>query len=226
MLVDYTKPLVIFGTGPFSELMLHYFREDTGAEVAALTVDRDYIGTGQFHGLPVLPFEDIENTFPPDRYDLFLAIGYKRMRDRERMFHRLKSRGYKLVNFVSSHSLLQGLPEMGENNVVLGNAVIEPFCLIGHNNIFWSGVLVCHGSRVGNHNFLASGAILGGDCQVGDRCFLGFGATVLDKVNIADESLLGARSLVLRDTETSTRYMGIPAMPSGTHREEGIVIVR
>ena len=211
MPVDYPKPLVIFGAGPFSELMLHHFREDTGAEVVALTVDRDYIGTSQLHGLPVLAFEDLENTFPPDRYDLFFAIGYKRMRDRERMFHRVQSRGYKLVNFVSSHSLVQGLQGMGDNNVVIGNAVIEPYCMIGHNNIFWSGAVVCHGSRVGNHNFLAAGTILGGDCHVGDRCFLGFGATVLDKVNIATRTPAAvSRATVARASAIETRSSAVP----------------
>ena len=42
------KPLVIFGLGPIAELADYYFRKDVGREVAAFTVDGDYVKEGRF----------------------------------------------------------------------------------------------------------------------------------------------------------------------------------
>ena len=47
------RPLVIFGTGESAELAHFYFTRDAKREVAAFTVDGEYLKRDRFCGLPV-----------------------------------------------------------------------------------------------------------------------------------------------------------------------------
>lgn len=226
MATDDRKPILIYGAGPFAELMHHHFSLAGSAPVAAFTVDREYLTVERLRGLPVLAFEEVLETHPPATCDLFLAVGYKDLRARSRLFAKARSAGYRLASFLDPHALVYQPEALGENCVVLGNAVVEPFCTLGDNNILWTGSTVCHGTRLGSHNFLAAGVVVGGECRVGDRCFFGFSSTVREKVSVADETLLGAQSLLLQDTTPGGTYLGIPARRSGGHAEDGIRISR
>jgi UDP-N-acetylbacillosamine N-acetyltransferase len=205
--------------------MRAHFDREGGFEVAARAVDRPYLAAAGKEGPTLVPFDEVETAYPPAEYAMFLAIGYRNMRDRERMFQKAKEKGYRLVNHVSHDARVCDPEAMGENNVILGGSILEPFVRLGDNNIIWSGSILCHGTRVGDHNFFAAGTILGGECVVGNRCFLGFGATVTAHTTVADETLVGARSLILHDTVPATKYLGAPARSSGTHAERGIEIL-
>lgn len=226
MAVDYPKPLLIFGAGPFAELMHHHFSIGSSARVAAFTVDREYVTTDSLRGLPVLPFDAALAAHPPEACDLFLAVGYKDLRVRARLFEKARSAGYRMTSFLDPRAHVYEPESLGENCVVLGNAVVEPFCTLGDNNILWSGSTVCHGTRMGSHNFLAAGVVVGGECRIGDRCFFGFSSTVREKVSVADETLLGAQSLLLQDTAPFGAYLGVPARRRGEHEAEGLRIGR
>lgn len=226
MAIEYPKPLLIYGAGPFAELMHHHFSIGSSARVAAFTVDRDYLAAGSLRGLPVLPFDAALETHPPATCDLFLAVGYKDLRARARLFEKARSAGYRMTSYLDPRALVYEPESLGENCVVLGNAVVEPFCTLGDNNILWSGSTVCHGSSLGNHNFLAAGVVVGGECRIGDRCFFGFSSTVRDKLSVADETLVGAQSLLLHDTAPFGTYTGVPARRRSEHREAGIRIDR
>jgi UDP-N-acetylbacillosamine N-acetyltransferase len=219
------RKIVLYGAGPFASLMTVHFNHEPSYEVVARCVDRTYLATAEKAGPPLVPFEKIEASHPPGQYEMFLAIGYKRMRDRERLYLKAKDKGYRLVNFVSKNALVHDAEALGENNVILAGCILEPFVRLGDNNILWSGSTLCHGTQVGNHNFFAAGTILGGECAVGDCCFFGFGARVAAHLSISNETLVGANSLVLQDTEPFTRYLGTPAKRMGVHADRGIEIL-
>lgn len=84
---------------------------------------------------------------------MFIAIGYKEMRNRKVLYDIAKDKGYELANYISSKAIIYDNLEVGENNVIMGNVQIEPFVKIGNNNIFWSDTLICHDTRIKDHNF-------------------------------------------------------------------------
>ena len=55
------KDLVIFGTGQVAEVIHYYFTEEGGRKVAAFTVDAKYRTTEELLGLPVVPFEELDD---------------------------------------------------------------------------------------------------------------------------------------------------------------------
>lgn len=218
------KQLLIFGTGDLAKLMHFYFTHDSAYEVAAFTVNKQYMQQTTFLGLPVIAFEEIENVYPSAQYVMFIAVGYSNMRNRKRVYELVQEKGYQLTNYRSSKAIIYHDLELGNNNVIMGNVHIEPFVRIGHNNILWSDVLVCHNTEIGNHNFISAKSQIGGFSKIGDLSFLGFNCTVVQHITIADESLIGAKSLVLESTAAYGKYIGIPARKVDEHRESGIAV--
>ncbi len=218
--------LVIYGIGPFARLMRFYFASDSQYRVVAFTADEQYITDRSFWGLPVVPISRVREEFPPDWASMFVAIGYKKMRDRQALFQRAKAMGYSLANYVSSASVHYPGLQLGENNVLMANVAVEPFVTIGNNNVFWTKTLVCHDAIVGHHNYAAAGCIIGGGCVVRDGCFLGNGSILIDHLEIASETHVGPGATVLNSTREFRRYMGNPAREVGSHEERGIVIER
>ncbi len=68
------EKVVIFGTSAAATLSYFCLTHDSPYEVVGFTVDQNYIKEDNFHGLPVVPFEDIETLFPPNAYKMLVAI--------------------------------------------------------------------------------------------------------------------------------------------------------
>ena len=58
------EKVVVFGNGRTASHTYFYLTHDSPYEVAAFTVDREYIEEETLFGLPVVPFEDIESIYP------------------------------------------------------------------------------------------------------------------------------------------------------------------
>ncbi len=221
---NYVEKIIIYGIGDFARLMHHYFTTESDFEVSAFCVDQKYKKDNMLYGLPIISYEEIEKLYSAKKYSMFVAVGYSNMRVRKSLFDKAKSKGYKLVNFISRSSSLNSNIIFGENNVFFQNVCVEPFVVIGDNNIFWSSAVICHDATVGSHNFIAAGAIIGGFSKIEDLCFLGFRSTVIQNLTLSNETLLGANSLLLDDTSLSSLWLGSPAKLKGLHSAEGIKI--
>ncbi len=218
--------LVIFGVGPFARLMRYYFDQDSDYRVAAFTADCEYVKEASFCDLPVVPFETVARSHPPSRTDMFVAIGYRRMRNRRVLFDRAKAQGYSLANYVSSRVVRYPDLRIGENNVAMAGVQFEPFVRVGNNNVFWSDTLVCHDVVVGDGNYVAAKCVLAGNCVVEDGCFLGNGVMLINNLLIARETHLLPGAVALRSTRPFSKYTGNPAREFDSHEEQGIVIER
>ena len=210
-----SKPVVIFGTGDFARIAKVYFTRDDAFEVAAFTADRDRIEDSRLLDLDVVPFEDLPQTHPPDRYAMFVAIGFSRMnKARAEVYQRCKALGYELVTYVCSKAVVWGENVVGDNTFILENNVVQPFVKIGSNVVLWSGNHIGHDSTIGDHVFIASHVVISGNCSIGDYTFMGVNATVRDGVTIAPECLVGAGALILKDTERAQVFPGQATGPS------------
>ena len=216
--------IVIYGKGDFAKLILHYFNTDSDKKVCAFCVDKKFKDADTFCELPLIDIDEISNFFPSSHYSAFVAVGYSCMRTRFKMFEKIKSKGYKTVNYISSKALVDSSVEVGENNVILPGSIVEPFTTIGDNNILWSSVNICHDVVIRSHSFFATQSLVGGFSKIDDGCFIGFNSTIIHNISIGKESLIGSKSLILKDTDEYSKYIGVPAKKVGDHRKEGIFI--
>ncbi|MCE5982935.1 MULTISPECIES: acetyltransferase [unclassified Pseudomonas] len=203
------KKLVIFGTGDIAQLAHFYFSSDSEYQVSAFTVDAEYIKEATFCDLPVVPFEQLAHHYPPEQYQLFIALSYSRLNAvRKDKYLGAKALGYQLARYVSSKATVLNAGHIGENCFILEDNTIQPFVEIGNNVTLWSGNHIGHHSVIKDHSFIASHIVVSGGVEVGEQCFIGVNATLRDHIKIGDRCVIGAGALVLADAEADGVYIG------------------
>lgn len=201
--------IVLFGTGQFAEVATAYIERDTNHEIVAFTVDRDFCDESRFQNKPVVPFETLEQEYPPDRYQLFIPISYKKMnRYREDHYLNAKARGYSFISYISPHARVHRHTKIGENCMILDDNVIQPYAEIGNNCILWSGNHIGHHSKIHDHVFISSHAVVAGAAEVGKNCFLGVNCTIRDSIKVAPYCLIAAGAMVLKSTKEKELHFG------------------
>jgi sugar O-acyltransferase (sialic acid O-acetyltransferase NeuD family) len=194
------KDLVIFGASQLSDLADFYFTHDTPRTVTAFTLDAEYARGTEHRGRPMVPFEVIEARYPPDQFDMFVAIGYSKLNDlRREKVDAAKAKGYALASYVSSKATT--FPDLthGENCFILENNVIQPFVKIGDNVVLWSGNHIGHHAVIEDNAFLASHVVISGGVRIGKNSFVGVNATIRDQITVGARCVLGAGALVIED---------------------------
>jgi sugar O-acyltransferase (sialic acid O-acetyltransferase NeuD family) len=192
--------LVIFGTGQIAELADFYFKHDSDHEVAAFTVDGAHLREDRFLGRPVVPFESVAAAFPPDRFDLFVAVSYTKINAvRAEKVVAAQALGYRLVSYLSSRATVFPGFELKPNCFILEDNTIQPFARVGANVTLWSGNHIGHHSVIEDDVFIASHVVVSGGVRIGRGSFVGVNVTLRDHVTIGQKCVLGAGALVLED---------------------------
>jgi sugar O-acyltransferase (sialic acid O-acetyltransferase NeuD family) len=208
------EKLIIVGDSAFAQIAFEYFLHDSPFEVVAFSVEKSFLKKEELFGLPVVPFEELENRYHPNEYKVFVAIAYNQFnRVRERLYNEVKKKGYSTISYVSSKAFVWRNVEVGENCFIFEDNTIQPWVKIGNNVIIWSGNHIGHHSVIKDHCFISSHVVVSGFCEIGEYCFLGVNSTIIDNVKIAKNCLIGAGATVLKDTEEGKVYVGNPAKP-------------
>ena len=194
------QKIVIFGIGEIAELADFYFTHDSDFEVAGFTVDQAYVKDPMFRGRPLVPFENVTQSFPPSDFGFFVAVSYSKLNElRASRVVAARAAGYRLVSYVSSKATTFPGLEVKENCFILEDNTIQPFAQIGANVTLWSGNHIGHHSVIEDDVFIASHVVISGGVKIGEASFLGVNVTVRDHVAIGKKCVIGAGALVLED---------------------------
>jgi sugar O-acyltransferase (sialic acid O-acetyltransferase NeuD family) len=210
--------LIIVGAGETGEIACHYFERDTEYNVVAFVVEKKYLDKTEILGKPVIAFEDLMKSCPPDEYELYVALAYGRVNtQRAKMFKMCKQMGYKFASYISPYAYVDDTASIGENSFIFEDNTIQYHVSIGDDTVLWSGNHIGHRSIIGDHCWLTSHVVVSGLCIIGDYSFIGVNVTLGDHVDIPRESWLAAGSLLVRSPENVSGriYMGAPAKIAG-----------
>jgi sugar O-acyltransferase (sialic acid O-acetyltransferase NeuD family) len=200
--------IILFGAGEIAQIAKQYLEDDSEHNVVAFTLDEAYIDADTFEGLPMVPFEKIEQTYPPSDYKMFIVLSYTSMNTlREKKYFEAKAKGYELISYISSRCSYLSKYECGDNCFIFEENTIQPFVKIGNNVTLWSGNHIGHHSEIKSHNFVSSQVVISGSCVLEPNCFLGVNATIGHKVTLAKGTLLGAGAIISKNTEEYGIYV-------------------
>lgn len=212
---DGKEQIVIVGDGETAELAYEYFTYDSPYEVVAFSVEQAYLKKSELFGLPVVAFETLEETHPPQSYKAFVAISYTQLnRIRTRLYQAVKGKGYGVVSYISSKAFVWRNAEIGENCFILENNVIQYAVKIGNNVVLWSGNHIGHQTVIKDNNFISSHVVVSGYCEVDESCFMGVNSSIANNVKIGRDCLIAMGAVVTKDTDARQVYKGNPAKPS------------
>jgi sugar O-acyltransferase (sialic acid O-acetyltransferase NeuD family) len=204
--------VLIFGTGDIGQLAHYYMTQDSPFEIEAFCADAAFISCREILGLPVVPFEDVQDIYPPDKFDMFVALSYSKLNQvRTQKYYAAKEKGYKLISYVCSRSVTWSDINVGDNCFIFENQTIQPYAKIGNNVTMWSGNHIGHHSTIGDHCFLTSHVVVSGHVTIGHSSFLGVNSTIRDGIRLAPYSVIGAGATIVKDTVEGGVYTGISA---------------
>ncbi len=206
--------LLLFGTGKIAEVAYYYITNDSPYKVKAFTVDEKFMTNKAMFGLPVIPFEEVENSYPPDEFEMLVAVGYLDLNKfRAAKYSEAKTKGYKLISYISSRASNLGNAEIGDNCFILENQAIQPYTKIGNNVTLWSGNHIGHHSTIGDHCFLSSQIVVSGNTIIEPYCFIGINVSIGHGIVIGRESIIGAGSLIMKSTKEKSVYISKSTEP-------------
>ena len=210
--MEKTKKLVIVGAGEFGEIAYEYFTYDSEYEVCAFAVEKEYRKQDELFGVPVINFEDIEEKYPKDEYEVFVAVTYVKLnRARKRLFELCKNKGYKCATYVSSHAFVWHNVELGENTFIFEDNTVQYHVKIGNNVVLWSGNHIGHRTVIEDDCWLTSHIVISGYCHVGKGSFIGVNATLGDNVSIGEDTVFGAGAVTVKSLpDKAGVYVGNP----------------
>ena len=79
------QKIIIFGTGELAQRIFYYLR-DSEDKVVAFSANKSNISSEELLGLPVIPFENIEEKYPPRDFSMFIALAYSEMNKKRTKF--------------------------------------------------------------------------------------------------------------------------------------------
>jgi sugar O-acyltransferase (sialic acid O-acetyltransferase NeuD family) len=204
--------VVIFGVKDLAQLAKFYLETDSPYQVVAFTVHQQYMPEPQeYLGLPVVPFETVEQIFPPSNHKFFSPLAGRGMsKFRQSIYLEAKFKGYKFVSYVSSKASIFNT-DVGENCFILEDNTIQPFTKIGNNIVIWSGCHIGHHSYLHDHVFLTSHVVISGHCIIKSFSWFGVNCTIRDGLTIEEGSLIAMGACVTKNTEAWKMYVGLPA---------------
>jgi sugar O-acyltransferase (sialic acid O-acetyltransferase NeuD family) len=196
-----TRKLVIGGDSAFAEIAREYFDGDSDYEVVGFAVEQAFLKRDSLHGLPVVPFETLEQHFAPGGHAFFAAVTYTQLnRLRARLAASAKVRGYALASYVSSRAFVWHNVTLGEHCFVFEDNTVQPFVRIGDDVVLWSGNHIGHHAVIGDHCFVSSHVVVSGFCSIGSHSFLGVNATLANNVTLGKDNWIGPNTVVMKDT--------------------------
>lgn len=202
------RDLVIFGAKNFAEVAHYYFTNDSPRRVAGFTVDGAFAAETMFCGLPVTPFEELPAAFPPDRYDLFVAVGIGHVNEqRAAKVAAAEKLGYRLASFLSTKADVHPDLVLQPNSMIMERCTLQPRVQVGKNSILWSTTRVGFRTHIGDHCWVVC-SLFGEQVTVGDYSFVGLGATVAPGVTLGRSTVVGAGALVMKDTPDYSVHRG------------------
>lgn len=198
------RRLIIYGTGLIAELADFYFTTDTDYEVAAFTNAAEFVAEDEFRDKPVVAFEQLENSYSPAEYDIFIAVGYNKTNQiRQARYQEAKQKGYACASYISPRATYYGTP-VGDNCFILEDNTIQPFVTIGNNVTLWSGNHIGHHSRIRDHCFISSHVVVSGNCDIGENCFIGVNSTLRDNITLERYVVIGSGAIVMKNCPERT----------------------
>jgi sugar O-acyltransferase (sialic acid O-acetyltransferase NeuD family) len=208
--------VVIVGTGETASLAFEYFCYDSPHKIVAFSAEAAFITAGSFCGLPLVPFEELAENYPPDDYRAFVSVSLTQLnRVRRRLFDGVKKAGFDCVSYVSGHAFVLPSAHIGENTFVQEHTAVQHGAYVGDNVFLSSGTVVGHSSVVEDDVFTGPHAAICGMCRIGQSSFIGANCSISGGLTVAADCIIGAGANVLANTEPGQVYIGNPARPTG-----------
>lgn len=132
-------------------------------------------------------------------------------RPRRRLFEMGVAHGLTPLTVCHPSAVCSRWATVGAGSVLFPYAAVNAGAVLGVNTILNTGAIVEHDCILGDHVHVATGARLCSTIRVGDGAHIGAGATVRQCISIGRGAVIGVGAVVVKDVESQTVVVGVPA---------------
>ncbi len=218
------EDILIHGTGTMGKLLFSEFSENNDYNVKAFVCDDKFYTSDSFMGKFVCKSSEVLKYFSPQSIPIISTGVYHSLRERYNSYLKMKEKGFHFINFISKKANVTEDIDIGENNIIFAGVYLDYYGKIGNCNLIRPNTYIGHNFNIGNGISISPGCNIAGYTTIEDLSFIGIGSTILGKLTIGKECLIGAASLVTKDTEPFSTYVGSPARKIKTHEDTGVLL--
>lgn len=202
------KKIVIWSTGGLASELYMHIQQDNSMNVVAFCASRQFCNEKTFLDLPLIPDDQLEIYYPPNEYDVIIAVGFKGMNKlRKEKFEDLKKRGYYIRNYIHKSAIIHSTFKIGEGNIILEGVTIGVNCCIGNGNVILMRSCLSHDIYVKDYNFFAINTVIGGFVDISNNCFCGLNSTIFPYIKVSEATLIGAGAVIKENTNMNDVFV-------------------
>jgi len=214
------RKLVVFGLGPFADMVVHLFEAQGGRDVVARTVHQAFMPAEWTGRPPLVPFEALAAHFRPEDHDVYVALEHNRLNAaRAEIVASARALGYGLASFVSPTANIAAGVTFGEHCLVMDGAMAQYGASFGENCVIHANAFFGQNCRVGSNNYFSPGFFADRHAQIGSNSVFGSQVRVGESVAVSDWTFV--KSFVIVD-----KSMPVPTFIHSALRTPGHIIDR
>lgn len=204
--------LGIIGAGHLGEQIAHYAKLNDIIVVGFF--DDTLVKGNNRYGIEILGGkDDVVDAFNSGEIThVILALGYKHLKAKNKIQTELSKEGIVFGNIICKEAYIDPSAEIGNGVFIMPGVIVDQRAKIGHGVVINCNVTVSHDVSVGDYCFVGPASTLCGFVNVGAMSFLGANCTIIDNLNIESEVKIAAGSVIIKDCEGKSTYIGVPAI--------------
>jgi len=182
---EVNKNILVYGARDFGKIVKNLVKQ-CGFNFIGFISDLD---TGQEI---IGDFESVLNRYPPNLYEIVIALGYSNLKSRWSIYQKVIEHGYKVPSLIHPNSYVCQTSIIKQGTIIMAGSVLDFNSYIDELVVVWPGAIVGHNSYIGKNTFLSANCNICGFVKIGQHCFIGVGAIVLEHLKIPEKTFLRA----------------------------------
>lgn len=159
------------------------------------------------------PKARVFSTYASDEFaehHFFISLGYKHLRLKQKIIHRLVELGRTVPSYVHHSSYVHPTVKIGHGSMVY------PGCSVDRNTVIGNGVwlanadVVAHDCQIGDCCWFGASVTLSGEVEVGECTFIGSGSVTANEISIGSDSIIGMGTSVTKSVANNVSVIGNP----------------
>lgn len=205
------KRLAIIGSGDLGQQIAYYVTTDKQFQVVGFFDDYKEVSVKVNQYRILGGIDQVLQLFSAGVFDqLFVAIGYKHMTARARIYEQFKGI-IPFAKFIHSTCLVDHNAIIEDGVGVYPGCIIDRGVQIKENVLLNIGCCIAHDSIIGSHSFLSPRVAIAGFVEIGAKNIIGINTTIIDGITTASNVQFGGGTVVINTVEKAGLYVGNPA---------------
>lgn len=214
------KKVIVVGSGGHAKVVIDIVNSMAGMQIAGVT-SMDLPPGSVFCGYKVLGNDSVlPQLYQEGKFDeLAIGVGgYKDNELRTKIYGNLKSAGFKIANVIHPTAYISKTVMLGEGCVIFPGVLLNTEVKIGNNSIVATGASIDHETVIGNNVLVSAGVTIGAYAKIEDNALIALGVKIISGITIGEKTLIGAGSVVVKNIESNSVAIGVPAKVIRTNK--------